>query len=163
MLVHDNVDSDLTSSHIIFVELNCIVLGLQVLASVVSRVDGAEGGAGGGQQLRPVRRGIVQDWDMMESIYSYILYDQARGDIALLSCTKIAITPSPSRPPKPLALGPKAPTLPLPLLHLTPASWPCSSAGHRAARDPLSWRSRCSRRKRIERRLRRQGLCHVDP
>ena len=30
-----------------------------------------------GALLRPIRRGVVEDWEMLESIYHYILYEQA--------------------------------------------------------------------------------------
>jgi|APGre2960657444_1045066.scaffolds.fasta_scaffold01995_9 actin-related protein len=35
--------------------------------------------AGDGSTLRPIRRGVVQDWDALESIYHHIFYEQARG------------------------------------------------------------------------------------
>ena len=28
--------------------------------------------------VRPIRRGVVQDWDALESIYHHIFYEQAR-------------------------------------------------------------------------------------
>jgi actin-related protein len=31
-----------------------------------------------GGVLRPIRRGVVEDWDALESVYHHIFYEQAR-------------------------------------------------------------------------------------
>ena len=31
-----------------------------------------------GEVMRPIRRGVVQDWDALEAVYHHIFYEQAR-------------------------------------------------------------------------------------
>lgn len=53
---------------------------MQILPSLVTAIDdGAalETAPDPDKMLRPIRHGIVQDWEMMESIYNYMLYEQA--------------------------------------------------------------------------------------
>jgi Actin len=52
----------------------------QVTPTAVRRV--AEGGVGVDDScpvVRPVRRGVVTDWDAVESIYHHVFYEQVRA------------------------------------------------------------------------------------
>lgn len=36
-------------------------------------------GSGGATLLHPVQQGVVQDWDALETLLHYVLYDEVRG------------------------------------------------------------------------------------
>ena len=50
----------------------------QVTPSAVRLASGDAVPSDGGDVLRPIRRGVVQDWEALESIYHHIFYEQAR-------------------------------------------------------------------------------------
>jgi actin-like ATPase involved in cell morphogenesis len=57
------------------------VLVLRVLCVRAKVTPAAARLAGGGEDaplVRPIRRGVVEDWDALESIYHHIFYDQVR-------------------------------------------------------------------------------------
>jgi hypothetical protein len=50
---------------------------LQVTPSAV-RLASGDAVPSDGEVLRPIRRGVVHDWDALESVYHHIFYEQAR-------------------------------------------------------------------------------------
>lgn len=59
----------------------CLGASSQIIPSLVTPLDGGEAmdvEADPEKMLHPFRHGMVQDWEMVESIYNYMLYEQAR-------------------------------------------------------------------------------------
>jgi len=51
---------------------------LQVTPSAV-RLASGDAVPSDGEVLRPIRRGVVHDWDALESVYHHIFYEQVRS------------------------------------------------------------------------------------